>query len=469
MLNCGIIVQAGDSSVSGKCGDFDLDCDFLLDSAGGFLLGLSAMKLVCDGKLSPKDAVSKYISDCESLFPPELTVERLLMRTSGLPDPLREHMLPEVHLLPETDHDDSQIICREHTAILQNRSFEHQRQLVKGMNGTGGCCMAPSLLEEAVLLEIIETAAGISIADYQQRNIFDPLGIKPRCGVHDKGSGSLAYAESEAVEYTAETETAGVLTLTFSELARLAGAMRTGFPMTGDCWNELLSRRLSGQTLPYGRRQGVLQAHSSVCGRHVNIFIDRENDLTVLVTSKTPFLARPDGFGGYRRFDIDLIGYINRQRVYPAHTRMERLSHRNLPSALALSLEPEQQNYVAAPAVVIAEAAAQRHSKTAAQAGGREIFVITDSSITVGIISVDFEPLRGLARLDSLIIDRMYQRHGFGRIAVRWAINYSRREGCTKLVVCVDRRNIAARILYESEGFRLCGVHDSAFVLELGL
>jgi len=469
-LCCGIYIQARDYSLSGNCSNFDLDCDFLLDGAGGFILGLTVMKLICDGKLSPNDPIDKYIPDCPLLFPPELTVAHLLQRTSGLPDPLHERMLPEIHSsLKGANADDRQMICREHTAILNHRSLDRQLHIIRDIDCSSCSGVTPSLLEEAVLLEIIEKVTGTAITDYQQRYLFDPLDINSRCGVHDKGTGRLAYAESVSVEYEANANAAVVYTLTFSELVKLANALMKGFPLTEGCWKELLACKLSGITLPYGRRQGVLRAHSSVCGRHTNIFIDSKSKLVVLVASRTPLLARPDGLGGYRRFDIDVIGYINSQRVYPTHTRMERLSHRNISSALSVSLEPEQQNYVASPAVVIAEVATQRRIGLIFQAKRREVFIITDSDITIGILSLCFESTQKIARLDSLIIDRMYQRRGFGRIAVKWAAQHSQREGCSKIVVCVDRRNIPARKLYESEGFKISAVYDCAFVLEFCL
>jgi len=41
--------------------------------------------------------------------------------------------------------------------------------------------------------------------------------------------------------------------------------------------------------------------------------------------------------------------------------------------------------------------------------------------------------------------------------------------GYGQVIVCVDRRNLAAHLLYEAQGFRLAAVHNSAYVMELDL
>lgn len=149
------------------------------------------------------------------------------------------------------------------------------------------------------------------------------------------------------------------------------------------------------------------------------------------------------------------MGCINSRRIFPAHTRMERLSLRNLSSLLTLETEVDQKDYAASPAIDIASTAAERN---------RETFAATERGVTVGMLSLCTESSGRWARLETVLVDRRYRRRGFGRIMVRWAMSYLERKGFSRLTLCVSRNNLPAQSLYRSLGFELQGVYDSQFI-----
>lgn len=87
---------------------------------------------------------------------------------------------------------------------------------------------------------------------------------------------------------------------------------------------------------------------------------------------------------------------------------------------------------------------------------------VCDDEAIVGVVAVVDEIDRhGQLAFFHLLIDREYQRRGFGRAAVRSLVSRAEATvGCTRLRLTVVPGNAAAIALYESEGFVHDGVGD---------
>jgi len=464
---CLAAIACGENFCYAGFGDIDLSGGMLLDAAGGFMPVLCALALVGQGELTPFDPVSMYIPPEELVLPEGLTVTHLLRRAPGLPDPLRERLLPELHSLPEfAALGGDEMLRREHAAILRHRSFAHQVKLLDGKADAPCTSPAVSPLGDTLLCEIVRRISGRSLTDFAQEYIFSPLNITASPAIPEETVCCLSYAQSRTVEFSPPADTNDVFHISYDDLFKLTRAMGDGFPLSQKQWDVVIDAVPQLRSVPFVRRQGMLCAHSEICGTSVDIFTEEKSGLRVLIAAPKPLLPRLDGVI-YRRFDTDVMDCINEHLVCPAHTRMERLSARNIPSASALSVNEGQRDFVAAPAVIIADAS--ERCEDAVKNGGREVFVITDGGVTVGLLSLIYEPELQRGRLDSLLIDKRFQRRGFGGIAVDWVIRHLRRNGYGQVIVCVDRRNLAAHLLYEAQGFRLAAVHNSAYVMELDL
>jgi len=89
-------------------------------------------------------------------------------------------------------------------------------------------------------------------------------------------------------------------------------------------------------------------------------------------------------------------------------------------------------------------------------------YLIEDAGRAVGVVAlVDERQPDGQLALFHLAIDAAQQRRGYGRAALRRAVELARQlTGCDRLRLTVHRENRVAIALYESEGFVVDGTDD---------
>lgn len=148
--------------------------------------------------------------------------------------------------------------------------------------------------------------------------------------------------------------------------------------------------------------------------------------------------------------------------------RIERVNGKNVWELLNLRVREEQTNFVAGNDRSVIEA-------YIAVAGGGHAFLfgIYAGSVPVGFLMVgygadeDWADAPAVASknysLWRLMIDRRYQRRGYGKEAVRLALDFIRTNPCGKAEYCwlsYHPANEAARALYHSFGFVETGETD---------
>lgn len=122
-----------------------------------------------------------------------------------------------------------------------------------------------------------------------------------------------------------------------------------------------------------------------------------------------------------------------------------------------LKVSPEQERFVASPAVLLARAYAYREQ-------GSRAFVIYDGDTPVGMalyyIWYD-EDGCGAYDFSQLFIDERYQHRGFGLEAARQILDMMREDGrFERATLCYIEGNDEARRLYEKLGFTHTGEAD---------
>ncbi len=155
-------------SYSGKFDDSELLCMF---SCTKILTAVSGMRLIEEGKISLDDPVSKYIPEFEKAYtldkngekhPEIIRVRHLFTMSSGFDYKLTG---PEILAISKEKYDTAgtvEVIC----SLLK-----------KPLNFTPGANFLYSLSHDA-LGALIEAVEGITLADYMQKYIFEPLGMK---------------------------------------------------------------------------------------------------------------------------------------------------------------------------------------------------------------------------------------------------------------------------------------------------
>ena len=148
--------------------------------------------------------------------------------------------------------------------------------------------------------------------------------------------------------------------------------------------------------------------------------------------------------------------------------RLEKVNGKNVWDILKLTVEEDQKNFVANNDISIIEA------YTAITANGYAFpFGIYENETPVGFLMIGFDIddywddapsiAKGNYNLWRLMIDKAYQRRGFGKEAVQLALDFIKSFPCGKAEYCwlsYEPENEAARQLYRSFGFSETGEVD---------
>ena len=148
--------------------------------------------------------------------------------------------------------------------------------------------------------------------------------------------------------------------------------------------------------------------------------------------------------------------------------RLEQVNGKNVWDILKLTVEENQKNFVANNDISIIEA------YTAITANGYAFpFGIYENETPVGFLMIGFDIddywddapsiAKGNYNLWRLMIDKAYQRKGYGKEAVQLALDFIKSFPCGKAEYCwlsYEPENEAARQLYRSFGFSETGDTD---------
>ena len=153
--------------------------------------------------------------------------------------------------------------------------------------------------------------------------------------------------------------------------------------------------------------------------------------------------------------------------------RLEKVNGKNVWELLKLTVSESQKNYVATNEISIIEA------YTAISGNGYAFpFGIYNGDTPVGFLMIGFDVdddwvdapdiAKGNYNLWRLMIHKDYQNRGFGRKAVRLALDYIKTFPCGVAEYCwlsYEPENKAARQLYRSFGFEETGDMDGEEVI----
>jgi CubicO group peptidase (beta-lactamase class C family) len=132
---------------------------FHIGSASKQFTAMAILQLQSQGKLNVQDQVCKYIKDCPAAWAP-ITIQQLLIHTSGIPDLNKAPGLQDFILHPHTP--------LELIALFRDLPLDF----------TPGEKYSYSNSGYYLLGVVIENVSGLSYADFLQKNIFDPLQMK---------------------------------------------------------------------------------------------------------------------------------------------------------------------------------------------------------------------------------------------------------------------------------------------------
>jgi CubicO group peptidase (beta-lactamase class C family) len=260
-----LVARNGEVVFRGSSGMADLELGVPLEPDMVFEIGsitkqftaAGIMMLAEEGKLSLDDPITKFLPDYPS-YGDDISVEHLLTHTSGIVSytGIPGYMATEVR---------KDVTVAELTDVFEDRPVEFQPGERWAYNNSG----------YILLGAIIESASGMTYAEFVQERIFDPLGMKSsyygsssriipgRVSGYDGGDGGLTKAAF--LSFT-QPYAAGALMMTVDDMYRWNQALYGA---------ELISKlSLKRMTTPYVLNNGEETSYGyglmsrDVRGRH---------------------------------------------------------------------------------------------------------------------------------------------------------------------------------------------------------
>lgn len=439
------------------------DGNYLISAKSPMLLRLCIMQLIDRKQISLQDTLDKYIPEyCHAA---RITIKQLLYHNTGIPDYFYSGRMIELsqsqHHQALSDEDryrveryayESPITFAEAHAIIANAPLEFE----PGMR-TGNWSASNVLF----LKEIIERVSGLSLIDYQRRHIFEPLGMSqtvPGCDATTVSYGCIK--ETVLVRLPVVEPIDHVLKTTIDDLEKLMRGIVNRRLISRRGWNIALACDIQGMGIVAENANGLACGEGGVLGYEFNLYFDQEGRLGCLHITNELQVQRRIGDEWYW-FRKDMRRAIEEETTYPRFTTLQPYSQRNAWHAMTLAVDESQQSFVLDAKSSLCYALAKPMV--------RRPYVLMEGRRAVGLMVLLIDGKKSDYCVDILLVDRKYQKRGFGRIMLSRGLEILKQKGATRIEIGVNRYNIAAQKLYFSLGFERVAVYEQGMWLRIDL
>ena len=417
-----------------------LDCSGMLTLC---ILILADMK-----KLSLSDKISRFIPEFEHAN--KITLRQLLAGKSGIRDFYYGEILRKLHENEEysslSDIErrkyDMQLYLKDYSfktvlKSLEGKTLEHE----PGVSGDY------SSSERFFLREIVERTSGMSLEKFAEKHIFMPLDMTETKTGMDKTALPLytRYRNKENIPFNLENTDYRFFSTTVSDLEKLMLGIMNRKIFSEKQWKAATKLDKDNEGLGFSSFRGMLCFYMEFESfETATMCFDPENDFCYMRIKNCPGKYIEEGDSNYLSFSKDCCTEIEPLFTYPKNTKMVPYGAKNWRQASALEILPEQREFVCGAYETIAYAAAHKNHK---------LFVEMEGERAVGLLDLSVDKKKGDYTIEIVLIDKRYQGRGFGKIMLRFAVDYLKKAGAKRLSIGVNRFNIPAQRLYKSVGF----------------
>ena len=160
--------------------------------------------------------------------------------------------------------------------------------------------------------------------------------------------------------------------------------------------------------------------------------------------------------GSSRFFRKEMRGALSEIFTYPKDPKMVLYNKHNCIGAMNLEVTKEQLDFVDDAKTTICYAAGYPHHR---------VFVEEESGRAVGLLDLYVNKKKQQYEISIVLIDKRYQHRGFGKVMLRFAVDYLKAQGAKRLTIGVNRFNIPAQRLYRSVGFTEDNVYEEGMIM----
>lgn len=297
-----------------------------------------------------------------------------------------------------------------------------------------------------VLGMAVAKASGMNLAKALEELIFAPLGMKDTAF---GGTAEVTYTlpvGDERITLAAPVNIggeAGAVTSAY-DLAHFGAALMAGELLDEDHMDIMFAPGACAMKAA----NGWYYADSGLEGTQSCLYLNAQYGVSAAVLTNAPcaFAGQDEtgavSFAQRMRYEMDDV-YIRAEDV-----QLEAVNDSNVYSVLKLAVNEDQQELVAGNDFSLAQAAALE---------GALPYAVTQNGVAVGFAMLNVDAQRGIFEIWRLMIDKRFQRKGFGKAAMRLAMAELERMGASKAQLVVDPDNEAAVALYQGLGFSFTG------------
>ena len=264
---------------------------------------------------------------------------------------------------------------------------------------------------------------------------------------------------TEHISVPVEFAVEGVFSVKNKDLEKLMMALLENHFLSETVWKTALRKNRNGNCIMYETAGGYHNVSIDFLGYSVTYYFDFNKMIAYSCVSNEQQLYKftDNNWSYYRKEFRNIVTSI---MTYPENTRMVRLTKKNFWNTLDISVRPEQNQFVLD---AKASVALGLFYKT------QQIYVQMEGDVVVGLLVLDIDKKKGHFHISIVMIDKKFQNKGFGKLMIKWAVEKLREEGATSLTIGVNRKNIAAKKVYMSVGFKPKSVYGGGMELELKL
>lgn len=438
------------------------ESNYIVHTESSFLLGLCTFLLIDQGKIKLEDKISIYLPEYQ--YADKIEIRHLLKNATGIPDFFYTKLMVKldndmVHQAL-SDHDK---IRAENKILNQNKNYKAVLSLIgdqpleyePGTIGRGG-----SETNWAFLAEVIRRVTQMSVFDFLLKFVFIPLemtGVKK--GQDTNTTSYSIFRMSNLVRVPLDYEVEGLFTLTLQDVSKLLQAISQSKVISKKMWKQALKLDSEGNGLIFENANGFDCANMMFDGYGCFLYFNHKTGIAFasLVNEEQKFKNVEGVWYYYRKC---LREAVESTFTYPLDTRMVKLSTDNLWDALNIKVNNDQLDFVLEAKSSIAMALIYKTKKAFVQMEGNRV---------VGLLVLDIDKKNTHYNIDIIQIDRRFQGRGYGKMMLKWAIEYLAKEGAKELEIGVSRFNHAAQKIYMDAGFSAKSIYEEAMTLHMSL
>ncbi len=435
---------------------------YLISYNSRFLMGLCIGKLLDEKKIKLSETIDTYIPEYSHAT--EITLKQLCLKQSGIPDFFNSGIMKNKQEdIAYQNLNDEQRNLKDRKLLTHSWNFSDAFAFVNNkaltcLPGTEPADDLDNMSETLFIREVIERCAGMKLPDYLREVIFAPIGIKGDYQEPDTKPYAV-YHMNSYINSEYEENVKYAFGINYREAKKLLQALVEKRLLSEKAWKAITTPATFEQSIAFNSVSGLLSARGleyGSTGWSCYLYLNWKEKLGLLHLTNSELIERSVGGDSISQFRKEFRKLVTAAFVYPKDTKLVPFNKRNLWDAMELSIEEEQLEYMsnAKRAICIAYAYKQK------------LFVLMEGEYSIGLVAFKVDRKNENYYIESVLIDKKYQKRGFGKIMMMQGLTYLKSQGCKYLTIGVHRHNMAALKLYKSVGFTEKTVYEDFVEME---